>query len=153
MQEGISFLSDKHQFQVVEPPEIPILSFPGLEIRLHQRRVLRNGNDIPLTRLEYSTLCYLASQPGRVFPQTQIYEAVWHMESHSCHSAITNVVYNLRKKIEPDRKNPSYIKTIAGIGTSLTLKGIAEADWKYKGKMNVHTARPCISSLLLLVGN
>lgn len=133
MQEVISFLSDKHQFQVVEPPEIPILSFPGLEIRLHQRRVLRNGNDIPLTRLEYSTLCYLASQPGRVFTQTQIYEAVWHMESHSCHSAITNVVYNLRKKIEPDRKNPSYIKTIAGIGYKFDIERDSRTSQQIQG--------------------
>lgn len=133
MQEVISFLSDKHQFQVVEPPEIPILSFPGLEIRLHQRRVLRNGNDIPLTRLEYSTLCYLASQPGRVFTQTQIYEAVWQMESHSCHSSIANVVYNLRKKIEPDRKNPSYIKTIAGKGYKFDIERDSRTSQQIQG--------------------
>ena len=30
----------------------PMLSFSGLEIRQHQRRVLRNGIDISLTRLE-----------------------------------------------------------------------------------------------------
>lgn len=33
------------------------------------------------------------------------------------------------------------------------LKEIAEPDSKCKGKMNGHTARPCISRLPLLMGN
>jgi DNA-binding response OmpR family regulator len=37
------------------------LIFPGLEIRLHQRRVLKNGSDINLTRLEFGALCCLAA--------------------------------------------------------------------------------------------
>ena len=37
------------------------LIFPGLAIRLHQRRVLKNGSDINLTRLEFGALCCLAA--------------------------------------------------------------------------------------------
>ena len=37
----------------------PTLFFPGLEIRQHQRRVFRDGEEINLTRLEYSTLVFL----------------------------------------------------------------------------------------------
>ena len=95
---------------------VSILSFPGLEIRQHQRRVLQNGEEINLTRLEYSTLVFLASNPGIVLTKTQIFEAVWNMESDSCHSSVANVIYNLRKKIEPDNKNPTYIKTVLGVG-------------------------------------
>lgn len=94
----------------------PTLFFPGLEIRQHQRRVFRDGEEINLTRLEYSTLVFLASNPGNVLTQEQIFEAVWNMDSDSCHSSVVNVIYNLRKKIEPDSKNPTYIKTVLGIG-------------------------------------
>ena len=83
----------------------PILFFPGLEIRQHQCRAIQNGKEISLTRLEYSTLVFLASNPGIVLTKTQIFEAVWNMDSDSCHSSIANVIYNLRKKIEPDSKN------------------------------------------------
>ena len=62
----------------------PVLQYPGLEIRQSQRRVLRDGSDIYLTRLEYGTLVYLASYPGQVFSQEQIFEAVWNMDSESC---------------------------------------------------------------------
>lgn len=69
-----------------------------------------------ITRLEYSTLVYLASNPGIVLTRTQIFEAVWNMESESCQSSVANVIYNLRKKIEPDSRKPIYIKTVLGMG-------------------------------------
>ncbi len=59
---------------------------------------------------------FLASNPGIVLTQEQIFEAVWNMDSDSCHSSVVNVIYNLRKKIEPDSKNPTYIKTVLGVG-------------------------------------
>ena len=112
----LSVLSDEIGLEPVQSVTSPILSFPGLEIKLYQRRVLRDGEDISLTRLEYGTLAYLASSPGRVFTQEQIFEAVWDMNSDSCHSSVVNVICNLRKKIELDSKNPAYIKTLLGVG-------------------------------------
>ena len=112
----ISVLSEFIQLETVQVASVSVLSFPGLEIRQSQHRVLQGGQEIPLTRLEYSTLILLASNPGIVFTQTQIFEAVWNMESDSCHSSVVNVICNLRKKIEPDSKNPTYIKTVLGVG-------------------------------------
>lgn len=112
----ISAISDYIQIEDVQTVPVSILHFPGLEIRQHQRRVLRNGEEIKLTRLEYSTLVFLACNPGIVFTQTQIFEAVWNMDSDSYHSSVVNVIYNLRKKIEPDSKKPIYIKTVLGAG-------------------------------------
>ena len=115
-QKAVSLLTNEFQFEVVQPATSSILSFKGLEILQHQRRVLRDCKDVRLTRLEYATLIFLASSPNRVFTQSQIFEAVWSMESDSCNSSVVNVIYNLRKKIEPDSKNPIYIKTVLGIG-------------------------------------
>ena len=112
----ISALADLIQLEAVQTVPVSVLSFPGLEIRQSQRRVFRDGEDIRLTRLEYGTLIFLASNPGIVFTQMQIFEAVWNMNSDSCQSSVVNVIYNLRKKIEPDSKNPIYIKTVLGVG-------------------------------------
>ena len=101
---------------------VSILSFPGLEIRQHQRRVLQGGKDVDLTRLEYSTLVLLASNLGIVLTRTQIFEAVWNMDSDSCQSSISTVICNLRKKIEPDSKNPTYIKTVLGVGYKFDIR-------------------------------
>ena len=112
----ISAISDFIQLEAVQVAPISVLSFPGLEIRQSQHRVFQNGEEINLTRLEYSTLVFLASNPGIVLTQEQIFEAVWNMDSDSCHSSVVNVIYNLRKKIELDSKNPTYIKTVLGVG-------------------------------------
>lgn len=112
----IAALADCIQLEDIKTISDPVLSFPGLEIRQNQHRVFRNGEDVNLTRLEYSTLILLASNPGMVFTQTQIFEAVWNMDSDSYNSSVVNVIYNLRKKIEPDSKKPTYIKTVLGVG-------------------------------------
>lgn len=108
----ISAISDYIQIEPMHVSSVSILSFPGLEIILHQRRVLRDGKDISLTRLEYSTLVLFASTPGIVLTRTQIFQAVWNMDSDSCHSSVVNVICNLRKKIEPDSKKPTYIVSV-----------------------------------------
>ena len=118
----ISAIADYIQIEPMQIAPVSILSFPGLEIRQHQRRVLQNGEEITLTRLEYSTLILLASNPGIVLTQEHIFEAVWNMDSDSCHSSVVNVIYNLRKKIEPDSKNPTYIKTVLGVGYKFDVK-------------------------------
>ena len=101
----IMAISDCIQLEPIQVAPVSILSFPGLEIRQHQRRVLRDGKDASLTRLEYNTLVLLASNPDIVLTRTQIFEAVWNMDSDSCHSSVVNVICSLRKKIEPDSKN------------------------------------------------
>ena len=62
----LSVLGNEMPFERQDPISSPVLSYPGLEIRQHQRRVLRDGSDIYLTRLEYGTLVYLASYPMQV---------------------------------------------------------------------------------------
>ena len=112
----IAAISDYIRLESMQIAPVSILSFRGLEIRQHQRKVFQDGQEVNLTRLEYSTLVFLASNPGIVLTSEQIFEAVWNMDSDSCHSSVVNVIYNLRKKIEPDSKNPTYIKTVLGVG-------------------------------------
>ena len=112
----ISAISNYMRLEPMQLTPVSVLSFPGLEIRQSQRRVFQDGEEVNLTRLEYSTLVFLASNPGIVLTRTQIFEAVWNMESDTCHSSVANVIYNLRKKIEPDSRKPTYIKTVLGIG-------------------------------------
>lgn len=93
----ISAISDYIQIEPMQITTASVLSFPGLEIKQNQRRVFQDGEEVSLTRLEYSTLVYLASNPGIVLTRTQIFEAVWNMESESCQSSVANVIYNVSK--------------------------------------------------------
>ena len=124
----IAAISDCIEFEAVQVAPASVLSFPGLEIKQTQRRVLQNGEEISLTRLEYNTLVFLASNPGIVLTRAQIFEAVWNMDSDSCHSSVGNVICNLRKKIEPDSKHPTYIKTVLGVGYKFNGKAPRNDD-------------------------
>lgn len=103
----ISAISNYMRLEPMQLTPVSVLSFPGLEIRQSQRRVFQDGEEVNLTRLEYNALVFLASNPGIVLTRTQIFEAVWNMESDTCHSSVANVIYNLRKKIEPDSRKPT----------------------------------------------
>lgn len=124
----IAAITDYIQLDTMQVVYAPVLSFPGLEIRQSQRRVFQDEKEVNLTRLEYSTLVFLASNPGIVFTQTQIFEAVWNMDSDSCHSSVSNVICNLRKKIEPDSKKPIYIKTVLGVGYKFDTQALGNDD-------------------------
>ncbi len=100
VEKAIAALADMIPLEAIQPPHSPALTFPGLEIRLHQRRVLKNGIDVSLTRLEYGALCYLAASPGRVFTKTQIFEAVWNMGMSTAH-----LITPSPKRCEPPQRS------------------------------------------------
>jgi DNA-binding response OmpR family regulator len=41
---------------------------------------------------------------------------VWHQDSESCLTAVTNTIGRIRQKIEDDRAVPVYIRTISNLG-------------------------------------
>lgn len=87
-----------------------------LDIDFLKRKVSSGGKEISLTAKEFSILFLLASYPEIVFSHRQIYEAVWG-EDYFCDEAnVTAHIGHIRKKIEPDPRNPVYIQTVRGIG-------------------------------------
>ena len=117
----LSVLSGEPTFKVVQQDTAPMFTFPGLTIYPYQRQVFRGGTEIPLTHLEFSVLLYLVQQPGRVFSQQQIFEAVWNEDSDTCRHAVVNIIHQLRKKIEPDPAHPIYIQTVIHTGYKFLL--------------------------------
>lgn len=99
-----------------------VLSYPGLEIRLDQRRVLRDGKDITLSKYEYGVLVFLAQHPGWLCSKEQIFQSVWHEDSESSLVAIANTISRIRQKIEPDKDHPIYIQTVSSLGYIFAAK-------------------------------
>ena len=62
-QRAVSLLGGEFGVETVQPVSSAVLSFHGLEIRQHQRRVLRDRRDVRLTRLEYGRLSCLRPIP------------------------------------------------------------------------------------------
>lgn len=120
-QKILSILSDKPEIRPIQTQAEPVITFPGLTILPYQRQVFRKGKEIPLTHLEFSVLLYLAQQPGRVFSQQQIFEAVWNEDSDTCCHAVVSIIHQLRKKIEPDPAQPVYIQTVIHTGYKFVI--------------------------------
>jgi DNA-binding response OmpR family regulator len=58
----------------------------------------------------------LARQPGRVFTRAQLLDAIRGLETESFERAVDAHVKNLRRKLEPDPRNPRYVLTVYGVG-------------------------------------
>ena len=71
---------------------------------------------IELTSTEFELLATLASQPGRVFTRAQLLDAIRGVEVESFDRAIDAHVKNVRRKLEPDPRNPRYVLTVHGVG-------------------------------------
>ena len=103
------------------------LVFPGLELRLKERTVHRNGELISMTHREFATLVYLANHPSWVFSAGQIYEEVWGEDGENCGTAVASVIGQIRRKLTPDMPKAGYIRTVLGSGYKFEVpQGMAE---------------------------
>jgi two-component system alkaline phosphatase synthesis response regulator PhoP len=74
------------------------------------------GRYVEVTPTEFQLLATLARQPGRVYTRTQLLNAIHGIAFESYERAIDAHIKNLRKKIEPDPRNPRYLLTTFGVG-------------------------------------
>ena len=107
-----------------------VLRIGDLEIHHEQRRVLMAGREVELNHGEYAMLYCMASSPGHVFSKAQLYEAAWGEEYLHGTNSVENTIWRLRKKLEPDPRNPIYIKTVIGMGYKMVVPENTDRQWK-----------------------
>ena len=89
-----------------------------LELDFAAREVTVGGKRRVLTHHEFELLATLARASGRVLSREQILDAL-KGESEPFDRSIDVHVAKLRAKLEPDPKEPRYIKTVRGVGYML----------------------------------
>lgn len=81
------------------------------------RHEVRLGQElVHLTIKEFRLLETLARQPGRAFSRLQLLEHVFGFDYDGLERTIDVHIKNLRKKIEPNPSQPTYIQTVYGVG-------------------------------------
>ncbi len=81
------------------------------------------GAPVELTAMEFDLLVYLMRRAGRVFTRLELLEAL-RGSTHECFErAIDSHIKRLRRKIEPDPKEPTYIRTVFGVGYRFSKEG------------------------------
>jgi DNA-binding response OmpR family regulator len=77
------------------------------------------GRSVELTPTEFTLLATLARQPGRIYTRSQLLDALHGVAFESYERAIDSHIKNLRRKIEPDPRQPRYVLTVYGVGYRL----------------------------------
>jgi two-component system response regulator RegX3 len=78
--------------------------------------VTATGCAVKLTNLEFRILHLLMSHQGHVLESDTIVGRVWGYSGMGESALLKNVIYRLRRKIEPEPSQPRYIQTVAGVG-------------------------------------
>jgi DNA-binding response OmpR family regulator len=103
------------------PGEEEALRFLGLSVDIARREVLRDGEAVTLTTLEFDLLAALASAPGRVFTRDQLLQRVWGFDYFGVDRVVDVHVANIRKALGDDAADPAIIGTVRGVGYRFLL--------------------------------
>ncbi|MEB3228982.1 MAG: response regulator transcription factor [Synechocystis sp.] len=104
-----------------------IYQTPHFQVDLEQhqaQRRLGNGEELlELTSLEFNLLATFMSYPGRVWNRSQLIDKLWGNDFFGDERVVDTHIRRLRKKIEPDPANPTFIKTVIGLGYKFEDEG------------------------------
>ncbi|MDQ1000927.1 DNA-binding response OmpR family regulator [Neobacillus niacini] len=89
-----------------------------LAIDLSKKEVTVKGQDVILTPIEYKLLTNMALNPGRVYSRMDLLEKIQDegMYYEGYERSVDTHIKNLRKKIELDSRQPTFILTVFGMG-------------------------------------
>ena len=97
-----------------EPQDVIRVGDITMNVAAHE--VLRDGEPINLTPLEFDLLLTLASKPQKVFTREELLEQVWGYQ-YKADTRLVNVhVQRLRAKVEHDPDQPRIVTTVRGVG-------------------------------------
>jgi len=107
----------RNRRQGAEPE--PVYRCRGLEVNLADRHVLLNGEELHLSRKEYSLLALLATHAGQVLTHQQILRHVWGEDAARETHNLRVLVSSLRQKLADEASESEYLVTEQGVGYRL----------------------------------
>lgn len=93
--------------------------FGELEINFARHAVRARGEPVALTRTEFALLRELALNANRVMLHQDLLTKVWGSEYRDELDYLRAYIRYLRRKLEADPANPSYIVNVTGVGYML----------------------------------
>jgi two-component system alkaline phosphatase synthesis response regulator PhoP len=96
-----------------------ILVSGGLRLDVDHHSLLVNAQRVELTRTEFNLMEVFLANPGYTITRDELLEKALGYAYEGLGRALDTHIRNLRRKIEPDPDNPTYIETVHGIGYRL----------------------------------
>lgn len=101
-------------------PSLPqTLQVGWLLLDLGRRELMVDGDPVELTPSEFELIRVLMESPGYAFTRDELMEKALGYAYEGMGRTLDSHIKNLRRKIEPDPKEPVYIQTIYGVGYKL----------------------------------
>ena len=100
-----------------------IMSCRGFKLDASTHELLIKRKRVPLMPTEYNILMYFMQHPNQYFTPSELYQAIWGRPSYGDARTVTVHIYNLRKKIEFNPKDPKYILNTWGKGYKFDPRG------------------------------
>jgi two-component system, OmpR family, response regulator len=105
------------EVQQGRPEGIRAYRFNGWELNLNTRRLKnRDGQAVPLSNGEFSLLVVFLGAPSRILSRDQLLDMSRLHGDDVYNRSVNTQILRLRRKLEPDPVNPSYIRTERGAG-------------------------------------
>jgi two-component system OmpR family response regulator len=108
----------------------PVITLGDIEIDPAKVSVRRGGTPIALTAREFALLEVLAREPGRVFSQDQLIDAVWDADFDAVSNIVEVYIRSLRRKLDGGRRD-GLIQTVRGAGyrfAAITAEKVPRGD-------------------------
>jgi two-component system alkaline phosphatase synthesis response regulator PhoP len=93
-----------------------VLRAGGIELDVGRREVQVDGTPVTLTPTEFNLLRVLMKQAGYVFTRRQLIGRALGTDYEGIDRTLDSHIRNLRQKLEPNPKEPTYIQTVYGVG-------------------------------------
>lgn len=93
-----------------------VMGFADVKVDLTRRVVLKQQQELRMTRAEYNLLTFFMQNPDRALTRESILSTVWGYDSFPHTRTIDAHVVRLRQKLEPDPGHPRHFLTVHGVG-------------------------------------
>jgi len=100
---------------------IPLIEVKGYQLDTRTFELtMPTAAKIRLTPIQYDLLFHMMRNVGEVFSPARLLDEVWNYPLDSGSPDLVRVhIKNLRERIEPDPKNPTFIETVSGFGYTI----------------------------------
>ncbi len=97
-----------------------LLEYGGISVDTVKGVVMRDGEELLLSALEYRLLLVFFNHKGVILTRNTLLEEIWNIAGEFVNdNTLTVYIKRLREKIEKDPQKPEIIRTIRGLGYRL----------------------------------
>ncbi len=95
--------------------DVSVYRIGDLSVDITGARILRNGQEIPIKPKAFRVLVHLLRERHRLVTKEELIELFW-TDTAVSDEALTQCIARIRRALDDDPKNPTYLKTIPRMG-------------------------------------